>query len=219
MAKNLILFGCGGHAKVIIDLIEHIPHYRLFGLIDDDPNRSKHFQGYPILGDTSCISKITAPIHGGLIAIGDNWSRKKVADKIKRENKEFPFIVLIHPTAYISPRCDIGAGTVIMAGAIVNSDVKMGEHCIVNTLGSVAHDTVIGDYSSVGPGAHLGGNTILGMNTAISIGARVLHGTTIGSHTVIGAGATVTKDFEDYVVAYGTPAKFIRKREKDETYL
>ncbi|MGD7043444.1 acetyltransferase [Jeotgalibacillus proteolyticus] len=219
MGKNLIIIGCGGHSKVIVDIIEHMPQFRILGLIDDHPVRPSHFQGYPVLGDTASIKTIKEPVFGGIIGIGDNWSRKRVADEIKKSNPNFPFVTIIHPTAYVSPRCHIGAGTAIMAGAIINSDVSIGEHCIVNTLGSVAHDCVIGDYSSIGPGAHLGGNVVIGDNSAISLGARILHGRTIGDHTVVGAGATVTKDFGDLSVVYGAPAKWIRPRLQEETYL
>ncbi|WP_167578642.1 acetyltransferase [Jeotgalibacillus proteolyticus] len=217
--KNLIIFGCGGHAKVIVDIIEHLPHFRVLGMIDDSPNRFSRFQGYPVLGDTSSIKSIKDPVDGGVIAIGENWTRRKVAEEIKKFDPDFNFVTIIHPTAYISPRCQIGEGSVVMAGGIVNSDVILGRHCIVNTLGSVAHDCMMGDFSSVGPGTHLGGNVIVGGNSAIALGARVLHGVTIGDHTVIGAGATVTKDFGDCIVAYGSPAKFVRFREKEEPFL
>jgi len=219
MRKELLVFGCGGHSKVIIDLIEHVPQFHVFGLIDENPKRPSHFQGYPVLGDISWLGDLKNHPSRGVIAIGDNWTRRKVMERIDQIVPNFEFVTLIHPTAHVSPRCQIGEGSVVFCGAIVNSDVTIGKQVIVNSLGSVAHDSVIGDFSSIGPGTHLGGNTVVGENSAIALGARVLHGMTIGDHTVIGAGATVTKPFGDYEVAYGSPAKFIRKRSKEEIYL
>jgi acetyltransferase-like isoleucine patch superfamily enzyme len=106
-----------------------------------------------------------------------------------------------------------------MPGSILNSDSKIGEHCIINTKASVDHDCAIEDFVSLAPGVILGGNVTIGQHSAISLGTSVIHFIKIAEHIVIGAGSTVLFDIETQVIAYGTPAKMIRKREIGERYL
>ena len=113
----------------------------------------------------------------------------------------------------------VGDGSVLMAGVIVNNDAIIGEHCFLATKASLDHDSVMSDFSSLSPGVTTGGNVSIGYCTAIGIGANILHGKTIGDHTVVGSGALVLENLGDQCVAFGVPAKVIRKREPGERYL
>jgi acetyltransferase-like isoleucine patch superfamily enzyme len=75
------------------------------------------------------------------------------------------------------------------------------------------------DFSSIAPGVTTGGNISIGKFSAVSLGANVIHGIKIGKHSVIGSGSTVLTNIDDYVVAYGTPAKIIRERKDGDKYL
>ena len=113
----------------------------------------------------------------------------------------------------------MGCGTVVMAGAVINAQCKIGNFCIVNTRASLDHDCVMEDYASVAPGVTIGGSVAIGELSAICIGAVVAHRVRVGRDTVVGAGSTVLKDLGDGVLAYGTPARRIRERTPDEAYL
>jgi sugar O-acyltransferase (sialic acid O-acetyltransferase NeuD family) len=132
---------------------------------------------------------------------------------------DFPFVTAIHPSAQLGHNVRIGNGSVVMAGAVINSDAHVGEFCIVNTNASLDHDCSMGDFSCLLPGATVGGDTRIGRFSVVALGARVIHGITIGEHVVVGAGATVLSDLPDQCVAVGTPARIVRKREPGEKYL
>ena len=70
--------------------------------------------------------------------------------------------MLIHPKAAVGEKVLIGKGTVIMAGAVVNSDTEIGRGCIVNTCASVDHDCRIGAFVHVSVGGHVAGNVYVG---------------------------------------------------------
>ena len=80
----ILIFGAGGHAKVIIDLVEKEGSHNILGLIDPSKKKGDDLMGYKILGQESDLPGIIAnnSIKGGVIAIGDNGLRKKVSDKI-----------------------------------------------------------------------------------------------------------------------------------------
>lgn len=206
----------GGHAKLIIDALEKA-NRKIKGIIDNQRQPGERLYGYEVLGDEEYVKRNS--IDTGIVGIGDNWKRKQAVKRVKEINPFFKFTVVIHPYTSIARGVTIGEGTVVMAGAIINSDAQIGEHCIVNTKSSIAHDCEIGDYVSISPSATLGGNVLVGVGSNVAMGVNVIHAVTIGQHTVIGAGSTVLNDIEDYKVAYGTPAKAVKVRKEFDTYL
>ncbi|MEQ8186739.1 MAG: acetyltransferase [Candidatus Eremiobacterota bacterium] len=219
--KNILIFGASGHGRVIIDIVEKEHIYNISGLIDDNKNLPVDFSGYKILGITDDILHIIKKydIYGGIVAIGDNWTRSEVVRKIRGFLPDFIFVNAIHPSAQIARNVTTGKGCVIMAGTVINSNTRTGDFCIINTGASVDHDNVIEDYASIAPGVTTGGNVKIGSFSAVSLGANIIHGVTVGEQTVIGAGSTVLKDISSHVVAYGTPAQVVRGRKAGEKYL
>lgn len=217
--KDIIVYGAGGHAKAVIDTIEKAGLYRIAGLLDGYKPAGTIFYGYEIMGDESWLEESSNTISSGIVAIGDNWSRSSIAAKIADVHPHFTFITAIHPAASIAKGVCIGEGTVVMAGCVVNSDTSIGKHCVMYSQATVDHDSKLGSFVTLAPKAGTGGSVSIEDYSVISLGANVIHGKTIGRHTVIGAGSTVLSDIPSYTVAYGTPAKVIRAREKGERYL
>lgn len=215
--NNVIVYGSNGHAKVVIDAIEKMGSYNIVGLIDSYKPPGSRVYGYEVLGDDGYLQENKEI--GGIVAIGDNWSRGLVVSRILTINPSFKFITVIHPDASIAKGVEIGEGSVIMAASIINSDTAVGKHCILNTRSSLDHDSTTGDFCTLAPNATTGGSVKIGDYSALCLSASVIHGKRIGRHTVIGAGSTVLTDIDDYVVAYGTPAKAIKKRVEGEKYL
>ena len=219
--NNILLIGASEHAKVVMDVIEKGGKYKIFGLIDSYKPAGGNVFGYKILGTEDTLVELIEEggVVGGVITIGDNWMRYKMAEKIKSILPEFNFITVVHPSAITARNVKIGAGSVVMAGVVVNSDSKIGEFCILNTRSSLDHDCVMGNFSSLAPGVTTGGKVSIGAFSAISLGANIIHGVNIGEQTVLGAGAVALDDIPDHCVAYGVPAKVMRKRQAGESYL
>jgi len=219
--QNIVIVGSSGHAKVIIDIIEKEGKYSIVGLLDAFKKTGELAFGYKIIGEEKDLPELIEKyqLTGCIIAIGDNWVRNVVKNKIREIDSSFNFINTIHPLATIARGVTVGVGTVIMAGAVVNSNSQIGDFCIINTNASIDHDSNMNNFSSIAPGVTTGGNVSIGEFSAVSLGANIIHGIAIGKHSVIGGGSTVLKNIDDHVVAYGTPAKTIRKREKGDKYL
>lgn len=219
MSKPIVVFGAGGHAKAVIDTIEKQGQYKIAGLLDANKSVGQMVYGYEILGDDSWMETHASSISGAIVAIGDNWIRGSIVHKLLLANPQLLFCTAIHPSAQIARGARIGAGSVIMAGAVVNSDTAIGEHSILYPGVSVDHDSHIGSFVSFAPKSATGGNVRIGQYSAVAIGTTIIHGITIGDHSVIGAGSTVLSDIPSQTIAYGTPAKPIRNREQGERYL
>jgi sugar O-acyltransferase (sialic acid O-acetyltransferase NeuD family) len=203
----LVVVGASGHAKVVIDIVEKEGRYRIAYLLDDNAAlHGRPFFGYRVTGATQSIIAGTAdekPLT--LVAIGDNRARLRIAGWLRGNG--FELARAVHPQSQIGRGAVIGAGTVIMAGAVVNSDAAIGENVIVNTGATVDHDCVVGDGVHLAPGAHLCGGVRVGAASFIGAGTVVIPGIRVGSNAVVGAGSTLLEDVSENVRAAGSPAR------------
>ncbi len=218
--ERIVVIGASGHAKVIIEAIESIGKYKVYGLIDSFKPIGQKVLGYEILGTEDIIPTLAKQgVCKGIVAIGDNWTRYVMHTRIKEIEPGFEFITVVHPSAVISKSVRIGKGTVIMASVTINALAEIGDGCIVNTNASFGHDGVLNDFSSIAPGVTVGGNVKIDFCSAVSLGANVIQGVTIGRHSIIGAGALVLNDVDDYKLVYGVPGKEIETIEKGKKYI
>ncbi|MGI9550528.1 MAG: acetyltransferase [Aurantibacter sp.] len=219
--ENIVIIGASGHGGVVLDIIEKEGKYNVVGFIDTYKGKARLMNGYEILGSEDELPYLMDRFNfsAGIVAIGDNWIRKMLVDRIAEIAPSFRFVSTIHPQAIIGRDVRIGKGTAVMPGAIVNSNSFVGNFCIVNTNASLDHDGVMGDYSSLAPRASTGGYVHVGEFSAVCLGANVIEGINIGHHTVVGAGSLVVNNVKSHVVAYGTPSQVIRARKEGEPYL
>ncbi|MDW3191633.1 MAG: acetyltransferase [Cytophagales bacterium] len=222
MTKHkLIIVGASGHAKVIIDVFEQIGNYKILGLFDDRISKDTEVLGHKLLGKTAAISSFLTDNTNieVFIAIGDNWTRSRVKKQLEQNNANIHWANAIHPQAQIGKGTVFGKGVAILAGAVINSDARIGDFTIMGSNSILDHDSHLGAYASLAPGATVGGNVQIGNFSTVSLGANIIHGIKIGAHTVIGAGTTVLQNFGENLVVFGSPAREIRTREEGEKYL
>ncbi len=211
--EKVAIIGGGGHAKVIVDIILKNKvkgkNIDILGFCDDDKSK-KEVCGFPILGTIDEVDRIVGKKKYVkiIVGIGDNKTRQKVVNNIKFDRNKY--FTAIHPSAIIGNKVNVGKGTVIVAGAVINIDTIIGEHCIINTCASVGHDIVVGDFVHISPGVRLTGGVRVKDNVHIGAGVVVIPGVTIGENAVIGAGAVVTKNIPANCTAVGVPAKPIK---------
>jgi sugar O-acyltransferase (sialic acid O-acetyltransferase NeuD family) len=194
----IYLYGAGGHAKVIADILE-VKGIIPAGVFDDDP--SKKIWNYPTL---SFPGPFNFSVDEMIISIGNNHTRKKIS------GKNLKYHTAIHPSAVVSRHSLIGEGSVVMGASLINADSVIGRHCIVNSNASIDHDCFIGDFVHVSPNATLCGGVTIGECTLIGTGVIIIPGKKIGANSIIGAGTIVITDIPDNVIAVGNPARIIK---------
>ena len=219
--KNVLIFGASGHGSVVLDILEKSKEFRPVGFVDSFIKKGTKKNGYRVLGSEFDLLHIIEKhnVYGGIVAVGDNWVRRRLVRSIQRLAPGFIFVNAVHPTAILGKNVNLGSGIAVMPAVIVNSNSAIGDHCILNTRSSLGHDGVLSDFSSLAPGVCCGGNMNLGTGAAISLGTLVIEGISIGAWSVVGAGSLVLDEIPDNVMAYGNPARNIRKRRAGEPYL
>ena len=219
--KNILLFGGGSHVSYCIDIIEKEKKFHIVGITDPFLKAGTVIMGYKVIGKQEDIKEfiLKYDVDAGIITIGDNWTRSIVYNTIINIVPSFNFVSSIHPSVIIGKNVKIGIGTVIMAGCIISPNTVVGDFCFFATGAILEHDSIMGDFSSISAGSVTGGRVKIGKYSAVTLGVTLFDRIKIGEHTVIGSGSLVTADVPSFVVAYGRPAKIIRKREIGEKYL
>lgn len=209
----LVIWGAGGHAKVVADIIRLRREYIIAGFLDDVANGSSpgEFLGAPLYYGLEGLDGLQrADVRFLIMGFGDcraRLERGRVA-----QARGWSLATALHPSAVVAASAEVGAGTVVAAGAVINPEVRLGEHVIVNTSASVDHECVIGDGAHISPGARLAGRVTVGRATWIGIGATILPRVSIGADSEVGAGSLVLEDVPDGMIAFGSPARLVRRR-------
>ena len=202
--KRLALLGASGHGKVVAELAEKQGYDEIVFFDDRWPNITE-LKYWDVIGDSRSLIKTGRDFYDCLVTIGDNRARSsKHALLIKNG---LSLTTLVHPSANVSDYSSIGQGSVIMSGAVIQTDVSIGCSCIVNSSANVDHDVVIGDFCHVSPNAAIAGNVIIGSYSWVGIGSVVRESLSVGCNTIIGAGAAVVDDVGSDSVVVGVPAR------------
>jgi acetyltransferase-like isoleucine patch superfamily enzyme len=124
-------------------------------------------------------------------------------------NWEYPDIEDGKPTRYnwvvqnlnkfkLGFETDIGAFSYINAkkGVTIEDKVQIGSHCSIYSISTIDNTA---------------GEVVLKENCKIGSHTTILPGVTIGKNSIIGANSLVNKDIPSNVIAFGVPAKVIKK--------
>ncbi len=206
MPKNVYLLGGGGHGRVVLDALLS-SGVTVAGVLDPDLAVGCRVFGVLVKGGDELLDQL-APAEVSLVnGLGANPRLLSRMGLFKRLTAlGFSFDSVRHPSALIARECTLGESSQIMAGAVLQSGVRIGDNGVINTCASVDHDCVIGAHTFIAPGVVLSGNVSVGDSTFIGAGAVVLPGIAIGANVVIGAGAIVTKNVSNGWIVAGNPA-------------
>lgn len=206
MSKKVFLLGGGGHGRVVLDALL-ASGVNVAGVLDPDLKVGDQVFGVSVMGGDEFLDR-AAPTDVLLVnGLGANpcvRRRKRLCEDLKARG--FSFGAVRHPSAVIGRECGFGEGSQIMAGAVLQSRVRIGDNAVINTRAGVDHDCVTGAHAFVSPGVVLCGNVLVGESAFIGSGAVVLPGIEIGANVVIGAGAVVIKSVPDGWIVAGNPA-------------
>jgi sugar O-acyltransferase (sialic acid O-acetyltransferase NeuD family) len=215
--KKLIIIGTGGHAKVVFS-IAHKLGYEVIGFFDDINIDKKTFMDRMVIHKWEELFDQYAGNIKIVVAVGNNFNRQKLVEKIQI-NSNFSFVSLIDPETIISHDVQIGKGSVIMPGSIINIGTQIGDHCIINTGAQLDHGCFMDNFSSLGPGSICGGDVHIGRYSAVCLGAKVIEKVVVGHNSILGANSLLLKNLESNSLAYGSPAKVVESEINDRNYL
>lgn len=204
--KRILLVGASGHGKVCAEIAELNGYDEILFL--DDKRELTECGGYSVIGVETDFEKFLGEDTEFFVSIGNADIRKRMQEEIEAAGGKIA--TLIHPKAVVSKDVEIGMGSVLMAGVVINSGTKMGNGVIINTSSSVDHDCIIGNYCHLAVGAHICGTVNVDSMTWIGAGATVNNNISLCEGCLIASGAVVTKDIGEKGTYVGIPARRLK---------
>lgn len=193
---RLLIYGGGGHAKMLIDLLHGLNLYQIEGILDDRLPAGTEILGVPVIGGGERLDEIAARgvrlALNAVAGIGNVELRIRVFRRLAEAGYAFPAVT--HTRAVVERSAILESGSQVFALAYVGSQARVGFGAIVNTGAIVSHDCQIGPYAAISPGAILAGETVIGAGALIGMGATVNLRVKVGAGARIGNGATVKAD-------------------------
>jgi sugar O-acyltransferase (sialic acid O-acetyltransferase NeuD family) len=203
--QPLIVVGASGFGREVAWLARECGHTRLLGWLDDaDAMAGKTLCELPVLGKIAEWTRFAEARF--VVAIGSPRARRRVVQAMQAAG-EPAFATLIHPAVRKSQYVEIAEGSMITAGCILTTQVRLGRHTILNLGVTVGHDCVFGDYCTVAPVVPVSGNVTLGDGVEIGTGASIRQGIHMGAGSMAGMGAVVVKDVAANQLVVGSPAR------------
>lgn len=193
-AKKHILLGFGGHAR---QLAEIITESVTIDYVSADVEASSLIS-FPLISEDHILESFGPDdliLINGIGMISRTSPRLAVSKKFRARG--YDFLTIKDPNCHIKKSADIGNGSQIMAGSIIQSNVSLGEDCIINTNSSIDHDAKIFNLVHIGPGATVCADVCIGERTVVGPGATICRGVQIGSNCLIKAGAVISNNISD----------------------
>jgi sugar O-acyltransferase (sialic acid O-acetyltransferase NeuD family) len=214
MEKRIVIFGAGGAGGEVLQVIRDInavrPTWACEGfIVDSEYQDVPTASGLPVLGNIDWLAS-NPDVHV-VVAVGASAARWRVVQRI-RERCTNPFPVLIHPRAWTGANIRVGDGSVICAGAMLTTDIRVGEHVHVNIGSSIAHDAVLGDFATLYAGVHVTGHVHLDDGVEAGTGSVLIPHCVVGHWSIIGAGTVVTGPVGQNCTVVGAPARVVKQR-------
>lgn len=199
-SNQLLIYGTGGFAREIIEIIRQTNAYRPLCVINGigDMEGGNEILGVPVVSGKElehlfregCTKAVNA-----LAVEPAAFSRRSVYLALKKKNFDFPNI--IHRSADISSGVRMGEGNLILAGAFIGAEACLGSDCIINAHAVISHQCIISDHCHIASGAVLAGGVVVGENTLIGQGCTIYQNVTIGKNVVLHNGCNVYKNVPD----------------------
>ena len=195
MKKALI--GAGGFAR---EIKAHIGDTTMKCFVDDKYWAENSEYIFP-------LSQFDPTQYEVLVAIGDPSDRFKLVASLPKDTKYFTFI---HPSAQLlDSNITIGEGSIVCAGSILTTNIKIGKHAHLNLHTTIGHDCEIGDFFTTAPGVKVSGNCKIDNLVYVGTNASIKQKISITSSSTIGMNAAVVKNITESGIYVGIPAKKI----------
>lgn len=183
---RLLVVGAGGHGRSVAEAAELSGQFEVVGFLDDSLSSGAIVQNVPVLGNVTSMANHRGIFDQVIVAIGNNTVRERLLQQLTLAG--FELATVVHPKAIVSPSAVLGAGSAVMAGAIVGTEAHLGLGIIVNCGAVVDHHATVEDVGHLGVNSSMAGGAVLGHAAWLQAGAALGYGVHVSANTVIPPG-------------------------------
>lgn len=193
--KDIILAGNAITAEIIQEYIAADTRYRLVGsVVDDAYVAGSTLQQVECVGISTVLDRFTPAECSVVMAMGyDNLNRTRQSMFERLQDMGYAIESYVHPDARVYTHHTLGAGCVVLPGAILEPHSRLGANSLIWTNVTVAHHATVEDHCWIASGAVLSGQAVVKRNTFVGVNATIVNKVEIGEYNIVGGGALMTK--------------------------
>jgi sugar O-acyltransferase (sialic acid O-acetyltransferase NeuD family) len=204
MKAPLILVAASGLAREALEAVRAQGRYDVIGLVDDNPARwGEVHDGAKILGGLELVAD--HPDTTILICAGRGSARDAITARLRVPDERHATVV--HPSVHVPQSCEIGVGTVVLAGCVLTAGVTLGRSVVAMPHVTFTHDDVVENFATLCAGVTLGGSVWIGRRAYLGMSSSVREHVRVGCDTVLGMGSVLLGDVPDGQTWFGIPAR------------
>lgn len=208
--RSLVVLGSGAQGRIIAEVAPETG-LRVAGFLDDTKAAGTRVNGLPVLGGFAlALDPAHHAEHVYMVGLGDPRHRLRISREVRAAGGELAQV--IHPSAWISPSAELGAGVMVNAFSAVFANARIGFCVLVDNHAAVGVDTVLGDGVFIGPAAHINSRVVVEEGAFVGSGAITVPRVHIGAWSTVGANATVTRAVEAHTTVVGSPARPLSRK-------
>ena len=208
--RQLIVVGAGAFAREVVWAAReaHDP-WDVLGYLDDNAEiQGSHICDASVLGGIDDWTNY--PEASLVVAIGQPRGRRQIVRRMQERGTP-RFGTVIHRSVQKSAYVELGEGSIVCAGTILTTQVRLGSHCIVNLNCTIGHDVQLGDFCTLAPLVACSGSVSAGPGVEIGTSAAIRQGLTLGEGAMVGMGSVLTKNVPPNALWVGNPARAVRE--------
>lgn len=207
---KVAIVGAGGLARVIAEAIDSRGEHEVAGFLDD--RARGRFCGAPVLGKLAALRGLKARGIGGVaLALGDGFLELRLRLIAAIRATGLAPIKVIHPTAWVSPTAQVGAGSYVGPLSVIHTGARIGAFCVIWSGCVVEHDNRVGENAFLAPGVTTAGYAEIGRDAFLGTGATVLR-CRVGRMATVGAASLVRTGVAPRSIVMGVPARVVGRK-------
>jgi sugar O-acyltransferase (sialic acid O-acetyltransferase NeuD family) len=204
MNAPLLLVAASGLARETLQAARVQDRYEVCGYVDDDATKwGSVLDGVEVLGGLDLVSNY--PEASLVICAGHGADRESIAARLAVD--ELRYATIVHPSVSVPPSCQVGGGSVLLAGTVLTTCVDVRRHVVAMPNVTLTHDDVVEDFATLCAGVVIGGYVRVGRRAYVGMSAAVRERCWIGADAVVGMGAVVLRDVPESETWLGVPAR------------
>jgi sugar O-acyltransferase (sialic acid O-acetyltransferase NeuD family) len=192
---RIVIFGAGKIAEVVHELLRGDPAHSVAGFTcDREFMVGAEKQGLPVVAFEEVETHFAPAAFAMLVAIGYQDVNTVRADRCRQaREKGYRLASWISPRAHVPKNCVFGENCVVMDGASLQPEARLGNDVFIWSGAVVGHHATIGDHCWLASNCTVSSTAVVEPFCFLGVNAAIGHAITIGARSIIGAGTVITR--------------------------